>query len=69
MYIVLYFLLLRSEWCGWGRMSIAIKTIRNKEDHTLDLKVADYLNVSGLITAIGGIVKIASIVYPKQDAA
>lgn len=48
---------------------IAIKAIRNKEDHTIDLKVADYLNVSGLITAVGGIVKIASIVYPKKDAA
>lgn len=46
---------------------IAIKTIRNKEDHTLDLKLDDYLNVSGLITAIGGIFKIASIVYPKKQ--
>ncbi len=47
---------------------IAIKTIRNKEDHIVDLKVADYLNASGLLTAIGGIFKIASIVYPKQKA-
>jgi hypothetical protein len=46
---------------------IAIKTIRNKEDHTLDLKLDDYLNASGLITAIGGIFKIASIVYPKKQ--
>ena len=46
---------------------IAIKTIRNKEDHTLDLKLEDYLNASGLITAIGGIFKIASIVYPKAQ--
>jgi hypothetical protein len=44
---------------------IAIKTIRNKEDHTLDLKLDSYLNASGLITAIGAIFKIASIVYPK----
>lgn len=46
---------------------IAIKTIRNKEDHTLDLKLDDYLNASGLITAIGGIFKIATIVYPKNQ--
>ena len=46
---------------------IAIKTIRNKEDHTLDLKLDDYLNASGLITAIGGIFKIVSIVYPKKQ--
>lgn len=46
---------------------VAIKTIRNKEDHTLDLKLDDYLNASGLITAIGGIFKIASIVYPKKQ--
>jgi hypothetical protein len=48
---------------------VAIKTIRNKEDHTLDLKLDSYLNASGLITAIGGIFKIASIVYPKQKIA
>jgi hypothetical protein len=45
---------------------IAIKTIRNKEDHTLDLKLDNYLNASGLLAAIGGIFKIASIVYPKD---
>ncbi len=45
---------------------IAIKTIRNKEDHTVDLKLDSYLNASGLITAIGGIFKIATIVYPKK---
>lgn len=45
---------------------IAIKTIRNKEDHTLDLKLDSYLNASGLIIAIGGIFKIASIVYPER---
>ena len=46
---------------------IAIKTIRNKEDHTIDLKLDSYINASGLITAIGGICKIASIVYPKRE--
>ncbi|MFD1629683.1 hypothetical protein [Pseudopedobacter beijingensis] len=46
---------------------IAIKTIRNKEDHTLDLKLDDYINASGLIAAIGGVFKIASIVYPKKQ--
>lgn len=45
---------------------IAIKTIRNKEDHTLDLKLDNHINASGLITAIGGIFKIASIVYPRK---
>lgn len=45
---------------------VAIKTIRNKEDHTLDLKLDNYLNASGIITAIGGIFKIASIVYPTR---
>lgn len=45
---------------------VAIKTIRNKEDHTLDLKLDDYLNASGLITAIGGIFKMAAIVYPQK---
>lgn len=48
---------------------IAIKTIRNKEDHTLDLKLEEYINASGIITAIGGISKIAALVYPKQKAA
>lgn len=48
---------------------IAIKTIRNKEDHTLDLKLDSYINASGLITAIGGIFKIASIVYPRKQIA
>ena len=47
---------------------IAIKTIRNKEDHTLDLTLDDYINASGLITAIGGIIKIASIVYPNKES-
>ena len=48
---------------------LAIKTIRNKEDHTLDLKLDDYINASGIITAIGGISKLASIVYTRGRAA
>ena len=42
----------------------AIKTIRNKEDHTLDLKLDGYINASGLLTAIGAIMKIGTNVYP-----
>ena len=45
---------------------LAIKKIRDKEDHTLVLNIEDYLKASGLITAIGGILKIATIVYPTQ---
>lgn len=48
---------------------LAIKTIRNKEDHTLDLNLDNYLNASGLITAIGGIFKLSSIVYPNKNSA
>lgn len=32
------------------RFFIAIKTIRNKEDHQVNLKLDDYLNVSGILT-------------------
>ena len=46
------------------RFYIAVKAIRNKEDHEIDLKLDDYINASGLITAIGGIMKIARMVYP-----
>lgn len=46
---------------------VAIKTIRNKEDHVVDLQLDNYINASGLITAIGGIFKIASIVYPSRQ--
>lgn len=45
---------------------LAIKKVRDKEDHTLDLKLDGYLNASGLITAIGGIMKMGSIVYPSN---
>lgn len=41
----------------------AIKTIRNKEDHTLDLKLDQYINASGLLTAIGAIMKIGANVF------
>lgn len=44
---------------------IAIKTIRNKEDHTLDLKLDNYLNASGLLTAIGAIMKIGASIYKQ----
>jgi hypothetical protein len=44
---------------------IAVKTIRNEEDHELDLNLPTYLNASGLIVGIGGIIKIASLVYPS----
>ena len=46
---------------------IAIKTIRNKEDHCVDLQIDKYLNVAGLITGIGGVMKIATIVYKKKQ--
>lgn len=46
---------------------VAIKTIRNKDDHELDLQLDNYLNASGLITAIGAIMKIDSNVYPYKQ--
>lgn len=45
---------------------IAIKAIRNKEAHELDVNIENYLKASGLIIGLGGIFKIASIVYPKD---
>lgn len=44
---------------------IAVKAIRNEEDHELDVNLPAYLNASGLIVGIGGIIKIASLVYPS----
>ena len=44
---------------------VAVKTIRNEEDHELDVNLPNYLNASGLIIGIGGIIKVASLVYPK----
>lgn len=46
---------------------LAIKKIRDKEVHTLDLKIDDYLNVSGLITAVGGVMKVSTVVYPPKE--
>ena len=46
---------------------LAIKKIRDKEVHILDLNIDNYLQASGLITAIGGILKIATIVYPNHS--
>lgn len=39
---------------------LGVKTIRNKEDHTLNQKLDHYLSATGLIVGIGAIVKIAS---------
>lgn len=39
---------------------LGVKTIRNKEDHTLNQKLDPYLNATGLIVGIGAIVKIAT---------
>lgn len=46
---------------------VAIKTIRNKEDHQVNLKLDNYLNASGIITAIGAVIKFAKIVYPAKQ--
>jgi hypothetical protein len=45
---------------------LGVKTIRNKEDHTLNLKLDEYLNATGLIVGIGAIVKIASFWKTKR---
>ncbi len=45
---------------------IAIKTIRNKEDHQVNLKLDNYLNASGIITAIGAIIKIQKIIEEEN---
>lgn len=46
---------------------IAIKTIRNKEDHQVNLKLDDYLNASGILTAIGAIIKIQQIIEDGKN--
>ncbi|MEZ5016040.1 MAG: hypothetical protein R2800_03250 [Flavipsychrobacter sp.] len=46
---------------------IAIKEVRNKEDHTIDLKLENYLTESGIITAMGAIMKISMWVYPNKQ--
>lgn len=45
---------------------LGVKTIRNKEDHSLNLKLDEYLNATGLIVGIGAIVKIASFWKTKK---
>ena len=45
---------------------LGVKIIRNKEDHTLNLKLDEYLNATGLIVGIGAIVKIASFWKTKK---
>ena len=44
-----------------------VKTIRNKEDHTLNQKLDAYLNATGLIVGVGAIVKIASFWKQKKQ--
>jgi hypothetical protein len=46
---------------------LGVKTIRNKEDHTLNQKLDAYLNATGLIVGIGAIVKIASFWKEKKQ--
>lgn len=46
---------------------LGVKTIRNKEDHTLNQKLDAYLNATGLIVGIGAIVKIASFWKQKKQ--
>lgn len=47
---------------------LGVKTIRNKEAHTLNQKLDNYLNATGLIVGIGAIVKIASFWKPKRES-
>ena len=47
---------------------LGVKTIRNKEDHTLNQKLDSYLNATGLIVGIGAIVKIASFWKQKKQS-
>jgi hypothetical protein len=37
---------------------LGVKTIRNKEDHTLNQKLDDYLNATGLIVGIGAMSRL-----------
>ncbi len=46
---------------------LGAKTIRNKEDDTLNQKLDDYINATGLIVGIGATVKIASFWKPKRQ--
>jgi tetratricopeptide (TPR) repeat protein len=46
----------------------ATKSIRNAEDHDLDLNLSAWLNAAGITAAIDGIIKITSFVYPDTTA-
>lgn len=48
------------------RFFIAVKAIRNKETHEINIQLDKYINASGLLTAIGGIIKISKFVYPQK---
>ena len=43
----------------------ATKSIRNAEDHDLDVNLSSWLNASGIAAAIDGIIKISAFVYPE----
>ena len=47
---------------------VAIKTIRNKEDHQVNLQLDNYLNASGIIAAIGAIIRIQQIIEEESRA-
>lgn len=46
---------------------LAIKEVRNNEVHKVNFKLEKYLNASGIITALGAIIKFAKIVYPAKE--
>ncbi|RYY41659.1 MAG: hypothetical protein EOO08_00580 [Chitinophagaceae bacterium] len=46
---------------------LAIKAIRNKEDHEVDYQIDPFLGASGLIAGIGAIFKLATLVYPSDN--
>jgi hypothetical protein len=45
---------------------IALKEVRNKEAHTIDLKLDKYLGYSAVVIAIGSIIKVGSFVYQDK---
>ncbi len=45
----------------------AIKAVRNAEDHELDLQLPTLLNVSGLLCAIEGIIKLSTFTYQQEN--
>jgi hypothetical protein len=44
---------------------IAIKTIRNKEDHEVNFRLDGNLSVSGIVAAIAAIIKVQKIIEEK----